>query len=108
VTRLRRNEGRLFPFNKKHLGDIFIYWRLVGRKYICDEYSIVDMACWPWVLTYKSQNIDLDEFPEIRRWYDQMKTRPALRRDYDLLKETRSKRGSEGKVKLPDVTLTAA
>jgi GST-like protein len=80
---------------KSIFGDIFSYRRLVDRKYICDEYSIVDMACWPWVLTYKSRNIDLDEFPEIRRWYDRMKTRPALRRGYDLLKETRSKRGSE-------------
>ncbi|MEE2805359.1 MAG: glutathione S-transferase N-terminal domain-containing protein [Pseudomonadota bacterium] len=69
--------------------------RLTGRQYICNEYSIVDMACWPWVLTYKSQQIDLNEFPQIRRWYDDLKTRPALRRGYDLLKETRSKRGTE-------------
>jgi GST-like protein len=47
------------------------------------------------VLTYKSQQIDLNEFPQIRRWYDDLKTRPALRRGYDLLKETRSKRGTE-------------
>ncbi|MDE0920382.1 MAG: glutathione S-transferase N-terminal domain-containing protein [Arenicellales bacterium] len=69
--------------------------RLVDREYICDEYSIVDMACWPWVLTYKSQDIDLSEFPEVRRWYDQLKSRPALRRGYNLLRETRSKRGNE-------------
>ena len=62
---------------------------------IRDRYSIVDMACWPWVLTYKSQDIDLKEFPEIRRWYDQLKSRPGLRRGYNLLREARSKRGSE-------------
>ena len=69
--------------------------QLDGREYICDEYSIVDMACWPWVLTYKSQKIDLDQFPSIRRWYDHLKTRPGLRRGYALLGENRSQRGNE-------------
>ena len=54
------------------------------------------MACWPWIVTYKSQQIDLEEFPEIRRWYDALKTRPGLRRGYDLLKDSRSSRGNEG------------
>ena len=69
--------------------------QLEGRAHICDDYSIVDMACWPWILTYKSQQIDLAEFPNVRRWYGQLKTRPALRRGYDLLKEERSHRGNE-------------
>ena len=38
--------------------------RLEGRDYIADEYSIADMACWPWVITYKGQKVDLDAFPE--------------------------------------------
>ena len=69
--------------------------RLEGKEHICDDYSIVDMACWPWILTYKSQDIDLDAFPNVRRWYDHLKTRPGLRRGYDLLKESKSSRGSE-------------
>ena len=36
--------------------------QLEGREYICDDYSIADMACWPWVITYKKQEIDLDQF----------------------------------------------
>jgi GST-like protein len=58
--------------------------RLEGREYICGEYSIADMACWPWIITYKRQEIDLEEFPNIRRWYDLMKGRPALRRGYEV------------------------
>ena len=58
--------------------------RLEGREYICGDYSIGDIACWPWVLTYKSQGIDLAAFPEVRRWYDALKQRPALRRGYAL------------------------
>ena len=69
--------------------------RLAGREFVCDDYSIVDMACWPWILTYKSQGIDLDEFANIRRWYDSLKAREGLRRGYMLMKEEKSKRGEE-------------
>jgi len=69
--------------------------QLEGREFICDEYSIVDMACWPWVLTYKSQNIDLSRFPNIRGWYDRLKSREGLRRGYNLMKEKKSGRGNE-------------
>lgn len=58
--------------------------RLRDRDHICGDYSIADMACWPWVLTYKKQGIDLDPFPNVRRWYDQLKTRPGLRRGYKV------------------------
>ena len=61
--------------------------RLEDREYICNAYSIADMACWPWVITYKKQEIDLDEFPNVRRWYDLLKTRPGLRRGYEVGKE---------------------
>ncbi len=63
--------------------------RLAGREFICDEYSIADMMSWPWVITYKSQGLDLDAFPNVRRWYDALKQRPALRRGYDVGKDTR-------------------
>lgn len=61
--------------------------RLEGRDYICDDYSIADMACWPWIITYKRQEIDLGKFPNLRRWYDAMKQRPALRRGYVVGRE---------------------
>ena len=62
--------------------------RLEGREYICDEYSIADMACWPWVITYKRQEVDLQgEFPNVYRWYKLCQSRPALRRGYEVGKE---------------------
>ena len=61
--------------------------RLEGRDFICGDYSIADMACWPWIITYKRQEIDLGEFPNIRRWYDNLKARPALRRGYEVGRE---------------------
>jgi GST-like protein len=64
--------------------------RLEGREHICGAYSIADMACWPWVVTYKGQQLSLDAFPHLRRWYDALKLRPGLRRGYDLHRELRS------------------
>ena len=58
--------------------------RLEEREFISTDYSIADMACWPWVITYKSQGIDLGTFPNVRRWYDALKERPGLRRGYDV------------------------
>lgn len=58
--------------------------RLEGRDYICNECSIADFACWPWILTYKQQEIDMGKFPNVRQWYDRMKERPALRRGYKV------------------------
>lgn len=52
-----------------------------------NDYSIADMAIFPWIRTYKRQEIDLQAFPYIRRWYDQLKQRPALRRGLNLGKE---------------------
>jgi GST-like protein len=53
------------------------------------EYSIADMAIFPWIRTHKAQQIALDEFPHIRRWYDALFTRPAVTRGLDLGKELR-------------------
>ncbi|MEE8396519.1 MAG: glutathione S-transferase N-terminal domain-containing protein [bacterium] len=61
--------------------------RLAGREHICGDYSIADMACWPWIITYKRQGVDLSKYPNLRRWYDALKQRPGLRRGYDVGKE---------------------
>ena len=52
------------------------------------EYSIADMACFPWIQTWKAQEIPIDEYPHLRRWYDMLKTRPALRRGMALGRDT--------------------
>ena len=47
------------------------------------------MACWPWLVTHKRQELGLDDFSNVRRWYDAMKERPGVRRGYDVGKELR-------------------
>ena len=46
--------------------------RLDGRNYICDDYSIADMACWPWVSRYEWQRINLAEYSNVRAWYKRL------------------------------------
>lgn len=63
--------------------------RLTGRDFLLGEYSIADMASWPWVLSHKHFGQSLDEFPNVHRWHETMKTRPAVRAGVDLGKEFR-------------------
>jgi GST-like protein len=63
--------------------------RLEGRAYILDDYSIADMASWPWVLIAKPLGQPLDEFPNVARWREAIKQRPAVQRGVDLGKELR-------------------
>ena len=61
--------------------------RLGGRDYICDEYSIADMACWPWVSRYEWQRVNLAEYPNIRAWYKRLLVRDAVQRGYHVPKK---------------------
>ena len=53
-------------------------------------YSIADMAIFPWVRTHKAQNVSLDDFPNVQRWYDALFQRPAVKRGLDLGKDLRA------------------
>ena len=61
--------------------------RLDGRDYICDNYSIADMACWPWVSRYEWQRVNLVEYPNIRAWYKRLLARDAVQRGYHVPKK---------------------
>ena len=58
--------------------------RLRDRDYLAGEYSIADIASFPWVLPYRRLGNDLDRFGNLRRWFDTLKERPAVRRGIDL------------------------
>lgn len=56
--------------------------RLKGRDYICDEYSIVDIATWPWISRYEFQQMDLRNYPRLLDWYLRIANRPAVQKGY--------------------------
>ncbi len=57
--------------------------RLAGRRYLAGEdYSIADMAAYPWVVPWKRQQQNLDDFVNLRRWFDSIRERPATQRAY--------------------------
>lgn len=64
---------------------------LKDRDYLAGEYSIADMACIGWVIPYERQGQDLNEFPQLRKWFDRMKARPAVSKGIDVGKEVRAK-----------------
>ena len=63
--------------------------RLGDREFLAGEYSIADIAAFPWVLPYARLGNDLDNFSNLRRWFDAIKQRPAVRRGIDLGKDWR-------------------
>lgn len=61
--------------------------RLAGREFVADEYSIADMAIWPWVSRFEWQRVDLGEFANVKRWYLALLDRPAVQRGYHVPKQ---------------------
>lgn len=61
--------------------------RLHGRDYVCNTYSIADMACFPWIRIHKLTDVSLDEFPRVQAWYGRVRNRPAVGRALDLLRD---------------------
>ena len=74
------------------------YDRLLGvmdkvlkeNEFLAGDYSVADMASFPWVTAYKRYEVDLDSFINVRRWFDEIKQRPAVRKGIDLGKEQRN------------------
>ena len=66
--------------------------RLLGRNFIAGGgkgvYSIADIACWPWVSRFEWQDIDLNNFPNVRNWYLRIAERPAVQKGYSVPKFT--------------------
>jgi GST-like protein len=60
--------------------------RLEGREFIVDEYTIADIATWPWISRYEWQTIDMNAFPNVKRWYTAIAKRPATQKGYHVPK----------------------
>jgi GST-like protein len=64
--------------------------RLADREYLAGDYSIADMACWPWVKPYEVYGQTLDEFPNLKRWFERVGERAAVKQGIEVGAELRS------------------
>ncbi|MGO4331212.1 glutathione binding-like protein [Cupriavidus sp. 2TAF22] len=77
IERYVKETARLYGVLNKHMAD--------GRDFICGtEYSIADIACYPWVVPHERQRQDLADFPHLQRWFARVRARPATERAYAL------------------------
>jgi GST-like protein len=75
--RYRNEAKRLYGVLDKQLSD---------KAYIANEYSIADMAVWPWVSRFEWQEINLNDFPNVMRWYKEIASRDAVQKGYHVPK----------------------
>ena len=61
--------------------------RLADRSFVAGDYSIADMACYPWIVLHERQGQNLDDFPNVRRWFLAIQQRPAVQRAYAIAKK---------------------
>ena len=62
--------------------------RLADREFVAgSEYSIADMAIYPWIVPYQRQSQNLDDFPNLKRWFKSIESRPATQRAYALVQQ---------------------
>lgn len=80
-TRYRNEVRRLYGVLDK---------RLAGREYVADDYSIADMAIWPWARGWETQEQDISELPHMSAWLDRVAARPAVQAAIELGKDARS------------------
>jgi GST-like protein len=74
IDRYVNETGRLYAVLNKRLAD---------REFVAGDYTIADMACYPWIRPER-QRQDIDTFPHLKRWLAAIKTRPAVERAYAL------------------------
>ncbi|EKU31697.1 glutathione binding-like protein [Alcaligenes sp. RM2] len=78
IDRYVRETGRLYGVLNKHLEQ---------RDFIAGDYSIADMASYPWIVSHQRQNQNLDDFPHLKRWFERIGARPATERAYALVEQ---------------------
>lgn len=77
INRYINETARLYAVMNKQLGQ---------SEFIAgDDYTIADMASYPWVFSHKRQSQDLNDFPNLKRWFESIQARPATIRSYDLV-----------------------
>ncbi len=81
IDRYRNEANRLYGVLDRRLG---------ASPYVaCREYTIADMAVMPWLRSYERQGVNMDDYPNVRRWFDKLNERPAVKRALQVLADRR-------------------
>ncbi len=65
--------------------------RLADRAYLAGDYSIADIASYPWIVPHERHGQNLDDFPHLKRWFEAIKARPAVQRVYAAVPDSYAK-----------------
>ncbi|GLQ51753.1 glutathione binding-like protein [Dyella flava] len=79
IDRYTRETSRLYGVLNQRLAD---------RDFIAGEFSIADIACYPWIVPHAAHGQNLDNFPHLKRWFETMAARPATLRTYEGVEDT--------------------
>jgi len=63
--------------------------RLRDHEFLAGDYSIADIATFPWLRSYERQGVNLDDYPQVKRWFDAIAERPAVKRGLEVLADRR-------------------
>ena len=74
IDRYVKETGRLYAVLNRRLAD---------RDFVAGDYSIADMASYPWIVSHERQSQDLNDFPNLKRWFEAIAARPATERAYE-------------------------
>ncbi len=80
IDRYTNETGRLYGVMDRRLGD---------SEYLAGDYSIADIACFPWIRSYERQGQKLEDFANVKRWFDAIGDRPAVRNGLQVLADRR-------------------
>ena len=61
--------------------------QLADKEFVAGNYSIADIAIWPWISRFEWQTIDLNQYPNVKRWYTTIAARPAVQKGYKVPKD---------------------
>jgi GSH-dependent disulfide-bond oxidoreductase len=78
IDRFKKEALRLYNVLNQALGE---------REYLAGEYSLADIATYPWVGRHEGHHVKLEEFPHVKRWFDKLSQRPAVQRGMEIPKK---------------------
>jgi GST-like protein len=83
------NQGKAPYAEERYLKEAKRLYGVLDRRlgevdYVAGDYSIADMAIWPWISRFEWQTIDMNEFENVKRWYTAIAARPAVRKGYNI------------------------